>query len=275
MSAAGAGILQLASDLRAITRHSGDPGVIAERVRPLVQELARSPTWLVAEHFECDSDQGFGAHLLHEETDHTLAIFAGAWLPGRGAPPHNHGTWAVIAGVVGLERNTIWTRLDDGSRQGYAELRRLEDHVLGPGDVFGEMALLDGQPRSASAIALEDTTLQMLGHDEFQRQLLASPPLAGALLAMLSRRVRHVLDNAEILASLDVYGRLARVLLDIAQRHGVQDRGTVINVALTQQELATMVGATRERINRALAAFKAKSRQPEAEAVSAWLARRG
>ncbi len=128
--------------------------------------------------------------------------------------------------------------------------------VLGPGDVFGEMALLDGQPRSASAIALEDTTTQVLGHADFQRHLTASPQLASALLGMLSRRLRHVLDNAEILASLDVYGRLARVLLDMAQRHGLQDKGIVINVALTQQELATMVGATRERINRALGTFK-------------------
>jgi CRP/FNR family transcriptional regulator/CRP/FNR family cyclic AMP-dependent transcriptional regulator len=128
--------------------------------------------------------------------------------------------------------------------------------VLGPGDVFGEMALLDGQPRSASAIALEDTTTQVLGHADFQRHLTASPQFASALLGMLSRRLRHVLDNAEILASLDVYGRLARVLLDMAQRHGLQDKGIVINVALTQQELATMVGATRERINRALGTFK-------------------
>lgn len=128
--------------------------------------------------------------------------------------------------------------------------------VLGPGDVFGEMALLDGQPRSASAITLEDTAVHVLGHTEFQRHVAASPEFASALLAMLSRRIRHVLDNAEILASLDVYGRLARVLLDMAQRHGLQDKGIVINVALTQQELATMVGATRERINRALATFK-------------------
>jgi CRP-like cAMP-binding protein len=128
--------------------------------------------------------------------------------------------------------------------------------VLGPGDVFGEMALLDGQPRSASAIALEDSVVHTLGHAEFQRQLAASPQLASALLAMLSRRLRHVLEYTETLASLDVYGRLARVLLDMAERHGVQDNGIVINVALTQAELATMVGATRERINRALAAFK-------------------
>ena len=66
--------------------------------------------------------------------------------------------------------------------------------VIGPGDVFGEMALLDGQPRSASAITLEDSTLYTLGREEFQRQLAASPTLAGALLEYISRRVRHVME---------------------------------------------------------------------------------
>ena len=93
----------------------------------------------------------FGAHLLHEEPDHTLAIFAGAWLAGRGAPPHNHGTWAVLAGVIGAERNTLWARIDDGSRAGYAEVRRQEDRVLGPGDV------LTLQPDSIHSV-INDTT---------------------------------------------------------------------------------------------------------------------
>ena len=130
--------------------------------------------------------------------------------------------------------------------------------VLGPGDVFGEMALLDGQPRSASAITLEDSTLYTLGREEFQRQLAASPTLAGALLEYMSRRVRHVMEYTETLAFLDVYGRVARVLLDMAERYGVQENGLVINLDLTQAELATMVGATRERINRALAAFRSQ-----------------
>jgi predicted metal-dependent enzyme (double-stranded beta helix superfamily) len=105
-------------------------------VSPLVREFACSKTWLEAKHYECDRDQGFGAHLLHEEHDHTLAIFAGAWLPGRGAPPHNHGTWAVVAGVDGAERNTCWTRVDDGARTGYAEIRKESEHVVGPGEVL-------------------------------------------------------------------------------------------------------------------------------------------
>jgi CRP-like cAMP-binding protein len=130
--------------------------------------------------------------------------------------------------------------------------------VLGPGDVFGEMALLDGRPRSASVATLEDSVLYGLGREEFQRHLAASPPLASALLALLSARLRHVMEYAETLAFLDVFGRTARVLLDLAQRHGVQDDGVVIDLALTQTELASMVGATRERINRAIAAFRAQ-----------------
>jgi len=129
-------IMQLVSDLKTITTETQDPWVIVERVRPLARDLALSRTWLREKHYECDPDQGFGAHLLHEEHDHTLAIFVGAWLPGRGAPPHNHGTWAVVAGVVGPERNTLWARVDDGSRSGYAKVQRQSDRVLHPGDVL-------------------------------------------------------------------------------------------------------------------------------------------
>jgi len=129
-------ITQVLIALKTITAETLDPSIIVERVRPFVRDLALSKTWLEAKHYECDPDQGFGAHLLHEESDHTLAIFAGAWLPGRGAPPHNHGTWAVVAGVVGTERNTLWTRVDGGSRPGHAEIRRQKDRVLRPGDVL-------------------------------------------------------------------------------------------------------------------------------------------
>lgn len=128
--------------------------------------------------------------------------------------------------------------------------------LLGPGDVFGEMALLDGQPRSASAVTLEDAVLHTLAREEFQRQLALSPALAGAVLQLLSARVRHVMEYAETLGFLDVYGRVANALLTMAERHGVREDGLVINVDLTQTELATMVGATRERINKALTAFR-------------------
>jgi predicted metal-dependent enzyme (double-stranded beta helix superfamily) len=135
MTAATYGLAEFVNDLRAITAETHDLHAIVGRVRPLARDLALARTWLLPRHYECDAEQGFGAHLLHEEPDHTLAIFAGAWLPGRGAPAHNHGTWAVVAGVDGAERNTFWTRLDDGSRPGQAVIGRREDQVIGPGEV--------------------------------------------------------------------------------------------------------------------------------------------
>jgi predicted metal-dependent enzyme (double-stranded beta helix superfamily) len=129
-------LARLVRELGAITAAVSDFAAIAEAVTPLVVELALARSWLEPHHYRCDEVQGFGAHVLHEEPDHTLAVIAGSWLPGRGAPPHNHGTWAVVAGVDGLETNTLWTRLDDGSRPGHAVIRPAATRVLGPGEVI-------------------------------------------------------------------------------------------------------------------------------------------
>lgn len=126
---------QFVDDLRGITAQETDPRRIIERVRPLARDLALARTWLEPRHYQCDEGQGFGVHLLHEEADHTLAVFAGAWLPGRGAPPHNHGTWAVVAGVDGAETNVFWKRVDDGGRPGYAEIVRQGAKVFTDGEV--------------------------------------------------------------------------------------------------------------------------------------------
>lgn len=130
--------------------------------------------------------------------------------------------------------------------------------VSGPGDVFGELSLLDGRPRSASAETLEDTTVFTMTRDEFKAHLTATPQLAIAIIELLSMRLRHVTEYAESLAHLDVHARLARTLLEMADRYGVKRNGVEIDFDLTQADLATMVGATRERVNRALAAFRAQ-----------------
>lgn len=109
-------------DLRRITSETDDEDRIIAQVGPLAQRLALDKSWLKAKHYEADPEQGFGVHLLHEEPDHTLAVFVVSWLPGRGAPVHDHGTWAVVAGVEGSERNVRYNRLDDGKRADYAEL---------------------------------------------------------------------------------------------------------------------------------------------------------
>ena len=124
------------ADLRAAAAATTDPGEMAARVRPLVRALALSRTWLTPQHYTCDPVQGFGIHVLHEEPDHTLFVIAAAWLPGRGVAPHNHGTWAVVAGVDGPERNAFWKRLDDGSRPGYAKITKVAEKDFGPGDVL-------------------------------------------------------------------------------------------------------------------------------------------
>jgi predicted metal-dependent enzyme (double-stranded beta helix superfamily) len=109
-------------DLRTITQETDDENEILSRVGPLAQRLAIEKSWLHNKHRKTDDEQGFGAFLLYEEPDHSLAVFVVNWLPSRGAPPHDHGTWAVIAGVEGVECNIRYKRIDNGSTPGYAEL---------------------------------------------------------------------------------------------------------------------------------------------------------
>ncbi len=122
--------------LRDITAQTPDDREIVSKVRPLARRLALAKTWLKPEHYECNEEQGFGVHLLHEEPDHTLAVFAVSWLPGRGAPPHNHGTWAVVAGVDGPEENGFWDRVDGGSREGYAKISKRAEKSFSDGEVI-------------------------------------------------------------------------------------------------------------------------------------------
>lgn len=121
--------------LRRITQDTDNEDEIIRRVSPLSKRMAIDKSWLEPKHFEADEEQGFGVHVLHEEPDHTLAVFAVSWLPGRGTEPHDHGTWAVVAGVEGIERNVRYKRLDDGSRSDYAELEVKTDFKASEGDL--------------------------------------------------------------------------------------------------------------------------------------------
>jgi predicted metal-dependent enzyme (double-stranded beta helix superfamily) len=126
-------VTEFVAELRRVCAETRDERAILLRVRPLALRLAsRKDDWLTGAMCRPDPEQGFGVHLLHEEPDHTLAVFVASWLPGRGTPPHDHGTWAVIAGMDGDERNDFWRRVDDRSRPGYAELNRIGSKVFGP-----------------------------------------------------------------------------------------------------------------------------------------------
>ncbi len=129
-------IHKLLNDLRQICAESKDERDILSRARPLARRAALSKAnWLEDRMYQADPDQGFGVYLLHEERDHTLAVLAVSWLPNRGTPPHDHGTWALVAGVDGHEKNEFFERVDDRSRLGYAELKKIGEKVFKVGNV--------------------------------------------------------------------------------------------------------------------------------------------
>jgi CRP/FNR family transcriptional regulator len=129
--------------------------------------------------------------------------------------------------------------------------------VLGPGDVVGELALFEQSPRSADATALEDAVLISLDAKSLNDAIHAHPGIAVALLGTLGTRLRQTNEAFQDIAFFDVPGRVARRLADLADAHGVDAaEGTLIDIALSQESLAQMVGATRESVNKALAMLK-------------------
>ena len=129
-------------------------------------------------------------------------------------------------------------------------------NIYGPGDVFGEFSLLDSLPRSAGAVALEKTVTLTLHRDHFFQQLEASPSMARSIIEVLTARLRFTTEHAESLAFLDVYGRVAMRLLDLAGRYGTERDGIELDLRLSQSELATWVAATRESVNKVLGTFR-------------------
>jgi CRP-like cAMP-binding protein len=148
----------------------------------------------------------------------------------------------------------------DSYRDGHGDGSGTREIILSmfkPGDFFGEMSLIDNQPRSANVIALEESEVLVLSRDSFAKQIVESPLLAMAILAEMSRRLRRADAAIGSLALLDVYGRLAHVLIDLGKREGsTTGAGIFIRERPTQQDLANMVGTTRETVSRALSEFQ-------------------
>jgi len=128
--------------------------------------------------------------------------------------------------------------------------------ILGPGEMFGELSLFDPGPRTATATALTETTLLGLGHDALGPWLNGRPGVAQALLKALSQRLRRTNENLSDLVFSDVPGRVAKALLDLNEKFGEKRAdGSYVEHDLTQEELAQLVGASRETVNKALADF--------------------
>ena len=120
--------------------------------------------------------------------------------------------------------------------------------VLGPGDFFGEMSLIDDEPRSAHVIAMEDSNLLVLRREDFQAALQEYPRIALGLLTALSRRLRRADDKIGSLVLLDVLGRVSRLLLEFAD----DEDGTQITRKVTHHTIAQMVGSSRETVSRTM-----------------------
>jgi CRP/FNR family transcriptional regulator, cyclic AMP receptor protein len=130
--------------------------------------------------------------------------------------------------------------------------------VLGPGDFFGELALLDGAPRSATAIAIEPTETYILPRDRFRELIATEPVMREALLATLAAEVRRLTHHVEELHFLDITGRLASRLARMANEPGATtepDGSIRLAGPLTQGDLAAMIGCTRQSVNKLLGVF--------------------
>lgn len=170
---------------------------------------------------------------------HRRAFVAGAYIAREGEPATS--MFVIEHGLV---------RLTHTSRHGREFLLRL----LGSGDMFGEIGVLDGAGiRASSAIAVQPTSCVMVSKDDMLAALRSTPELALRLLSLMGARVRQQDEDLADFAFLDVNGRIARKLLDLAASHGEPVGGGVrIGIRLPQSELAAMVGASRENVNRSL-----------------------
>ncbi|MEE2039761.1 MULTISPECIES: Crp/Fnr family transcriptional regulator [Nocardiopsidaceae] len=128
--------------------------------------------------------------------------------------------------------------------------------VLGPSEMFGELSLFDPRPRTASAVAVTDSVLAGLGHDDLRPFLSSRPHVSLQLLKALAARLRRTNDVMADLVFTDVPGRVAKALLELADKFGKEgEDGLHVHHDLTQEELAQLVGASRETVNKALAEF--------------------
>jgi CRP-like cAMP-binding protein len=132
--------------------------------------------------------------------------------------------------------------------------------MMQAGQFFGELSVLDGVGRSADVVALEPTEVLILSAEDFKMVLHAVPAIGIALLRELAGRLRRSTSWIHSLSSQDVYGRIAQQLLQLSETHGVSvdGGGRRIAIRLTQNDIAGLVGASRESVNKAMGYYKSK-----------------
>jgi CRP/FNR family cyclic AMP-dependent transcriptional regulator len=121
--------------------------------------------------------------------------------------------------------------------------------ILGPGELFGEMGVLDDHPRSATVLAVESSDLVVIGKADFKQCMVDNPDVALFIMRSLTKRLRLADRHIESLALLDVYGRVARLLLEAAE---TVDGRLIVTQKITKQDIAKMIGASREMVSRVM-----------------------
>jgi CRP/FNR family cyclic AMP-dependent transcriptional regulator len=187
-----------------------------------------------------DDDAGdtLARALQHRSLDRGYVIFREGDVGDR--------LFLVTAGKVKISR-----RSSDGRENLLA--------VLGPGEMFGELSLFDPGPRTATAAAVTECTVASLDHDDLRPLLQQRPEVAVQLLQALAQRLRRTNEAMADLVFTDVPGRVSKALLDLAERFGEPEGEALrVNHDLTQEELAQLVGASRETVNKALSDFASR-----------------
>lgn len=173
-------------------------------------------------------------------TKHVM-LKRGASIASKGDP--GNSLFAVISGTVKISVSS-----PDG--------RNAILNLIGPGEIFGEVAVLDGQSRTADAIANTNCELFIIDRRDFIPFVRSQPELAMKFIELLCARLRWTSDQVEQVILQDLPGRLASALLRLTERHKSGQGGRTI--AVTQQEISEMVGMTRESINKQLRAWAAR-----------------
>ncbi|GAC1330118.1 MAG: Crp/Fnr family transcriptional regulator [Candidatus Dormibacteria bacterium] len=167
----------------------------------------------------------------------------------KGAPLLVEGESSDRVAVIVSGRVKVFISTDDG--------REVVLSMRGPGDLIGELSFLDGGPRSATAAAVEEVRAVVLSSLDFRAYLSERPVVTLVLLQMLSRRLREADAKLAEFTAHDSVGRVAKRLLELADRYGRdEEEGLVIDLALSQEELAGWTGSSREAVSKALGALR-------------------
>jgi len=184
---------------------------------------------------------------------------AGAAL--RGAMKHEHFARGDIIFDEGDQGDKLYAVIEGKVKiaRTAADGRESLQTVVGPGEMFGELSLFDPRPRTAGAVAITDSVLASLAHDALRPWITQHSDVAVQLLQALVQRLRRTNDVMADLVFSDVPSRVAKTLLNLAERFGQQSpEGIHVAHDLTQEELAQLVGASRETVNKALADFSSR-----------------